>query len=167
MTAAAAALTATAGGIGRLPKAPGTWASMAAVPAAWALHALGGFPLLALATVAAFAAGIWAVALYLPAAGDADPSEVVIDEVVGMWLALWPLSLGLWLQDVPGHVFPWPGWALGFAAFRVFDILKPWPVSRAERLPGALGVMADDVVAGVLAALAVTAAAAVAHGAMA
>lgn len=171
MTAAAApraaTLIATVFGVGRLPQAPGTWASVAAIPAAWALHALGGFPLLAAATLAAFAAGMWAVALCLPHAADGDPAEIVIDEVVGMWLALWPLSLGLWLQDIPGHVFPWPGWALGFAAFRFFDILKPPPVNHAERLPGALGVMADDVVAGLLAALVASAAAIVAHGVLA
>jgi phosphatidylglycerophosphatase A len=158
---------ATVWGIGRLPEAPGTWASVAAVPAAWGLHAAGGFPLLAAATAAAFAAGWWAVARYLPHAADGDPSEVVIDEVVGMWLALWPLSAGLWLQGVPGHVFPWPGWALGFAAFRFFDILKPPPVGRFDRMPGAAGVMLDDVAAGVLAALVASAAAIVAHGVMA
>jgi len=163
----AAALVATLGGIGRLPEAPGTWASLAAIPAAWALHALGGFPLLAGATVAAFAAGMWAVAAYLPHAAEGDPSEVVIDELVGMWIALFPLSAGLWLMGAPAGLFPWPGWALGFAAFRFFDILKPPPVNRAERLPGALGVMADDVVAGLLAALVAAAAAVVAHGAMA
>jgi phosphatidylglycerophosphatase A len=157
---------ALAGGLGRLPQAPGTWGSLGAIPAAWALHALGGFGLLAAATVAAFAAGLWATRAWLGETGETDPSEIVIDEVVGLWIALWPLSAGLTLMGAPGGVFPWPGWVLGFLAFRFFDILKPFPVNRAERLPGALGVMADDVVAGVLAALVGAAAAIVAHGVM-
>ena len=61
-------------------------------------------------------------------------------------------------------MFPWPGWVAAFLLFRAFDILKPPPVSTAERLPGALGVMADDLVAGLISAILVTAAAAIAHG---
>jgi phosphatidylglycerophosphatase A len=153
-------------GLGRLPQAPGTWGSLGAIPVAWGLHALGGFPLFAAATVAAFAAGFWAVRAYLAESGRDDPSEVVIDEVVGMWLTLWPLSFGLWAQGLPGSVFPWPGWALGFVLFRLLDIRKPGPVRWAERAPGALGVMLDDVVAGLIAALVAAAAAIVAHGAL-
>lgn len=154
-----ARLVATVGGLGTMPIAPGTWAALATLPLAFLLHGLGGFPLFALATVALFALGMWACA---GAAGD--PPEVVIDEVVGMLVALWPLSLGLWLRGTDPWVFPWPGWVLGFLLFRFFDILKPFPVNRAERLPGALGIMADDVVAGVLAGLVGAAAAIVAHG---
>lgn len=160
----AARILALGGGLGFLPVGPGTWASVAAIPLAWALHAAGGFPLLALATAAVFGAGFWCVPIYAEATGAVDPPEVVIDEIAGMWVALWPLSLGLWLQDLPGHVFPWPGWVLGFLAFRFFDILKPPPVGWADRLPGALGVMLDDVVAGLLAALVATAAALAFHG---
>ncbi len=159
-------MIAVAGGLGRLPGAPGTWASIAAIPVAWGLHALGGFPLVALATLAAFAAGLWATGAYLAATGTDDPGEVVVDEVVGMWLALWPLSFGLWLRDLPGEVFPWPGWVLGFLLFRAFDIAKPPPIRRIERVGGAWGVMLDDVVAGVMAAVLGAAAAVVAHGAL-
>lgn len=159
-----AILIATVGGLGRLPQAPGTFASIAAIPAAWLLHAIGGFPLLALVTLGMFGSGLSAVKLYLTQTQETDPSEVVIDEVIGQWIALWPLSLGLWLQGVPGGVFPWPGWVLAFLAFRFFDILKPPPVNRAEKVPGAWGVMLDDVVAGLLAAVVGGAAAIVAHG---
>lgn len=162
----AVALAATVFGIGRLPEAPGTWGSLAAIPLAWGLHAAGGFPLMAAATAALFALGVWASAAYAAQAGVADPGEVVIDEVVGMLIALWPLSLGLWLMDQPGSLFPWPGWVLGFAAFRFFDILKPPPIRRFERLPGGWGIMFDDVVAGIMAALVASAAAIVAHGAL-
>jgi phosphatidylglycerophosphatase A len=161
----AAALVATAGGIGRLPEAPGTFASLATIPLAWGLHALGGFPLVAAATLAAVAAGFWAARVYLAETGADDPPEIVIDEVAGMLVALWPLSLGLWMQGMPGEVFPWPGWTLGFLAFRFFDIVKPPPVGWADRRPGALGVMLDDLLAGLLAALVASAAAIVAHGA--
>jgi phosphatidylglycerophosphatase A len=160
-----AALVATAGGIGRLPEAPGTFASLATIPLAWGLHALGGFPLVALGTLAAIAAGFWAARAYLAETGADDPPEIVIDEVAGMLVALWPLSLGLWAQGLSGEVFPWPGWTLGFLAFRFFDVLKPPPVGWADRLPGVLGVMLDDLLAGVLAAVVATAAAIVAHGA--
>ncbi len=156
------AAIATGLGLGRLPAAPGTWASAATIPLVWGLHWLGGFWLVGPATLAVIALGLWAVAR-LPG-GAADPPEVVIDEVAGMMLALWPLSLGLTLAGAAAHVFPWPGWAMGFVLFRALDILKPWPVSRAERLPGAWGVMADDLAAGAITALAATLAAAVAHG---
>nr|WP_285672413.1 phosphatidylglycerophosphatase A [Limibaculum sp. NKW23] len=157
-----ARLIATGFGLGRLPLAPGTWASAAAIPLAWLLHGLGGFWLLAAATLAATALGLWAVAR-MPGGTD-DPAEVVIDEIAGQWLALWPLSLGLTHIGAEPWLFPWPGWVLGFLLFRALDIFKPWPVSRAERAGGALGVMLDDLVAGGLTALAASLAAAVAHG---
>ncbi len=156
-----ARMVATVGGIGTLPMAPGTWASLATLPLAFLLHGLGGFPLFALATLALFALGMWAITA---SGAVGDPPEIVIDEVVGMLVALWPLSLGLWLRGTDPWLFPWPGWVLGFVLFRFFDIRKPFPVDRAERMPGALGVMADDVVAGVLAGLVGAAAAVVAHG---
>lgn len=156
-------LVATVGGIGHVPDGPGTWGSLVALPIAFGLHGLGSFPLVAAATVALFFVGMWATRAYL-AGSDADPPEVVIDEVVGMLVTLWPLSLGLWLRGTDPWVFPWPGWVGGFLLFRFFDILKPPPVSRFDRMPGAWGVMADDVVAGLLAGLVMAAAAIVAHG---
>ena len=157
-------LVATAFGIGRLPGAPGTWGSLAAIPAGWLLHWAGGPAALALAIAAAFLGGLWAVRQESVAGGDPDPSEFVIDEVAGQWIALLPLSVGLWLAGAAPHVFPWPGWVGAFLLFRAFDILKPWPVSWADRLHSPLGVMLDDVIAGILAALCVTGLAALAHG---
>jgi len=86
-----------------------------------------------------FLAGIWASALYAEATENPDPGECVIDEVAGQWLAcaFAPLSL--------------TGFALAFLFFRVFDMTKLWPVSSAEKLPGGLGIMADDMVAGLIA----------------
>lgn len=155
---------ATVGFIGLLRPAPGTWGSAAAIPLAWGLHWAGGFPLLALASVVVFFVGWWATAQATRGQADHDPSEIVIDEVVGQWIALWPLSLGLWHAGAVGHVFPWPGWVGGFLMFRLFDIWKPGPVGWMDRRSDAFGVMADDVVAGVLAAIVVALAAGVAHG---
>jgi phosphatidylglycerophosphatase A len=161
---ALAAPIATVCGIGRLPMAPGTFGSLAALPLAFLLHGLGGFWLLAVVTVAGFAIGVWASEVYAKTAGRDDPSEVVIDEVVGQWFALWPLSLGLTLMGADPWLFPWPGWVGGFLLFRFFDIVKPPPVNWAERLPGGMGIMLDDAVAGALAALLVLVAAAISHG---
>ncbi len=151
------------GFVGLAPVAPGTFGSAAAIPVAWLLHWWGGFPVLALATVLVFALGTWAISVFT-VGGDPDPSEVVIDEVAGQWIALWPLSLGLGMADVAPHVFPWPGWIGGFILFRLFDIWKPGPIGWADRLHTPLGVMLDDVIAGIFAAIVVTAAAAISHG---
>ena len=151
--------------VGYLKPAPGTWASAAALPVGFLLHGMGGFPALAVATAVAFLAGVWATGRMIAAGAGEDPAEIVIDEVAGMWLALWPLSAGLWLGGADPWVFPWPGWVGAFLLFRLFDIWKPGPVGWADRQPGAMGVMLDDLIAGAFAALGVTLAAALAHGA--
>jgi len=153
---------ATGFGLGRLPWGPGTWASAATIALAWGLHWAGGFWLLAAATVLVTAAGFWAAGRLVT--GDEDPSEIVIDEIAGMMIALWPLSLGLTVAGAADHVWPWPGWVGGFLVFRLLDILKPPPVSWAERPGGALGLMLDDIVAGALTAGLMTLAAGAAHG---
>jgi phosphatidylglycerophosphatase A len=161
---ALARLVATAGYVGLLPRAAGTWGALAALPAGWLLHWAGGPALLLLAIALAYAAGLWATRIETFEKDDLDPSEIVIDEVTGQWIALTPLSAGLWLAGAEPHVFPWPGWASAFLLFRLFDIWKPWPVSWADRRKGPTGVMLDDVLAGLMAAACVTALAAVAHG---
>ena len=155
---------ATFGFVGLMPFAAGTWGSLAALPTGYLLHRLGGFPLLAVATAIAYALGYWATRVETFESHDLDPSHIVIDEVVGQWIALMPLSAGLWFAGAPPHVFPWPGWVFGFLLFRLFDIWKPGPVGWADRRKGPTGVMLDDVVAGLLAALIVTLLAGVAHG---
>lgn len=158
-------LIATFGGLGNLRPGPGTWGTAAALPVAWGLHSLGGFWLLAVATVLVFGLGWWATAVETRGATDSDPSEIVIDEVVGMWLTLWPVSLGATMMGAPVTAL-WPGWVVGFLAFRAFDIWKPGPVGMADRMHTPLGVMLDDVIAGGLATLVVAVAAVVAHGIM-
>lgn len=132
-------LIATLGGVGHVRLAPGTLASAVAAVAAYVL-AQASVLAVAAALVLALAAGFWAVGVYLDGTKSSDPGEVVIDEVCGQWLAL--------LFAPVDPVF----YAVGFLAFRFFDIAKPWPISWAERhFKGAMGVMADDVLAGLAA----------------
>ena len=151
-------------GLGWLPGAPGTWCSVAAIGLGYLLHRMGGLPALLLATVIASALGFGIIRHALLEGEDPDPGEIVIDELVGQWIALLPLSAGLWHAGVPGHVFPWPGLVGAFLLFRLFDIWKPGPVGWADGLGGTLGVMLDDVLAGLMAAAGVAIAAAIAHG---
>ncbi|SFA88757.1 phosphatidylglycerophosphatase A [Poseidonocella pacifica] len=139
-------------GVGLLRPAPGTWGSLAALPFAWVLHTIGGFPLLALCTFLLLAIGWWAVREETRGAADEDPSEIVVDEVVGQWLALWTVSWGAWHVGMPVLAL-WPGVISAFVLFRAFDIWKPGPVGWADRKGGPFGVMLDDVIAGVFAAV--------------
>ena len=132
--------------------APGTWGSLAAVAMALALHYLGGFPALLLATVIVFPIGWWATAEVTRGQADHDPSEVVIDEVVGQWIALLVTSFAAWRMGVDPLVL-YPGWVAGFVFFRLYDISKPNLIGWADRRGDALGVMLDDVIAGVYAAI--------------
>jgi phosphatidylglycerophosphatase A len=135
-----ASIIATGAGAGRLPVAPGTWTSLLCLPAAWFIATLAGREGFALVILLALIAGIWASGLMERRNGVTDPGYIVIDEVVGQWIAVWLIEPDIILYTV------------GFILFRLADILKPWPVSRAERLPGGYGVMMDDVLAGLYAA---------------
>jgi phosphatidylglycerophosphatase A len=135
-----ACLLATWFGAGRLPRAPGTWGSLAALPLAAALDWLGGAWLVLLAALAVFSLGIWASDRYMAAYRLHDPAAIVVDEVVGqlLTLALLPLTPIAYL--------------LGFVLFRVADMLKPWPAAWIDRtVADAFGVMLDDVVAAIYA----------------
>ncbi len=159
-------IIATFGYAGHLRPAPGTWGSLAALPVGWLLHVIGGPILLCVGIVAAFSAGWWATALETKGKEDHDPSEIVIDEVAGQWIAILPLSLGA--AHVNADILSlWPGWLTAFLLFRLFDILKPGPVGWADRRGDALGVMLDDIIAGILAAIGVALLAGAAHGILA
>jgi phosphatidylglycerophosphatase A len=151
-------------GAGLLRPAPGTWGSAVALALGVGLHMLGHFPLLALATLAATGVGFWACARELANRPGDDPSEIVIDEVAGQWLALCFPSFGFWLMGLPASTFPYPGWLAAFLFFRLFDIWKPWLVGQADRRHDAAGVMLDDLWAGVFAGIATIVAAGLAHG---
>lgn len=130
---------ATLFGIGRIPYAPGTLASVVAIPLAWALAGLPGQYTLLAATVVVSALGTLASDRYVRETGIKDPGTCVIDELAGQWAAC---------CFAPRSVL---AYALCFLLFRILDILKPWPISALEALPGGYGVMADDLLAGILA----------------
>lgn len=155
---------ATLFGIGRMRPGPGTWGSAAAILLGVALHRIGHFPLLAVATLIATVAGFWAVGRFTADMADKDRPEIVIDEVAGQWIALMFPSAGFWLMGLPASMFPYPGWLAAFAFFRLFDIWKPWIIGRADRRGDAMGVMLDDIIAGIFAGIATMIAAGIAHG---
>ncbi len=135
------AAIATLGGLGRVRPAPGTVASLVTTIAAFGLAALGGRVVVLLLGIFAMALGSWAAEHYVRERAVPDPPECVIDEVAGQLLAC---------AFAPRTIL---GFALAFLLFRVLDIFKPWPIYLAERLPGGLGIVADDVAAGLIAGL--------------
>lgn len=136
-----AAVLATFFGVGLAPAAPGTAASaVAALAYKLVLHDLPG-PLFVLLIALLFAGGAIVAGRHAADIGRPDPGRIVIDEICGQLVALAFLPAG-WLPV-----------GLSFALFRFFDIIKPWPVRTLEKLPGGWGIMADDVGAGLAAAL--------------
>lgn len=156
-------MIATFFGAGYLRPAPGTWGTLAALPFAWAIGTLAGLAGFLLAIALVFGAGIWATRAETAGSDDHDPSEIVIDEVAGMWIALLPVIWGASARGVDLLAL-YPGWIAAFVLFRLFDIWKPGPIGWADRRGDALGVMLDDVIAGLFAALGTAALAALAHG---
>lgn len=150
-------------GVGLLRPAPGTWGSAAALALGLILHRIGHFPLLLVATLAVTAFGFWACRCELADKPGEDPSEIVIDEVAGQWIALLFPSFAFWYVGAANDNFPYPGWVAAFVLFRLFDIWKPWLVGRADARGDADGVMLDDLWAGLFAGLGVFVLAAVAH----
>ena len=145
-----AALLATWFGSGYSPKAPGTAGSLAALAIAIALHHYLGFTPLHFLLLAAilFLPAVWAAGVTARATGLKDPQFVVVDEVIGQWIAL-----------AGAASLNWKSFLAAFALFRLFDIWKPPPVRQLESLPGGWGINLDDVMAGVYAALVLWAAA--------
>ena len=140
---------ASVGGIGYAPIAPGTCGSAIGLLVWWLLPAS---PIVQGLTIAAsFGMGSWSGSVAERHFGRTDPGQVVIDEVMGMLITLFMNPVG------------WPGAALGFLLFRAVDIVKPYPANRLERLPGGLGVMADDGMAAIYANLALRGLLALSH----
>ena len=138
-------------GIGYFPVASGTVMSIVAIPfAVMIARAGGGFAVIA-ASLIVFVIGIWACGDHVRATGKDDPSECVIDELAGQWLAC-AFALLTFNGLIPTDHVSLPAFALAFVLFRLFDIWKPWPVSWAdEKLSGGVGVMTDDIIAGLMA----------------
>lgn len=133
-------------GTGRFPKAPGTVGSLCSLPLAWGLATYGGTCGILIGSLFIFLIGWWATHIVLKdKKNGSDPGFVVIDETVGQALTfvfIAHLPISIWL-----YIF-------GFAFFRFFDILKPWPVSYFDKkVHSAFGVMTDDVCAGLYAGL--------------
>lgn len=139
---------ATAFGIGRAPWAPGTAASFAAIMIAIPVMWLTGFYGIAALAIVTTGVGIWISDVYGVQTGIADPQDCVIDEFAGQWIACAVMAVGPAADDAGSAAMRF---LLAFLLFRLFDIAKPWPVNKAEELRGGLGIMADDVVAGVMA----------------
>lgn len=137
-------LIATWFGSGYAPFASGTVGSFFALPFAAVLAWFGRWPLLLVGAIAIFLIGTWATRIYLERLGGEDPKPVVVDEVAGQWLSLLPAATD------------WRLFLVGFFFFRLFDVWKPWPANWADdQLGGALGVMLDDIFAGIYALIVV------------
>jgi phosphatidylglycerophosphatase A len=128
---------ATCGYLGYVPVAPGTFGSAAGLAVFFLIRSTGSLTLELAAIVALFAIGLWSGTIAEHHFGGVDPAPVVMDEVVGMLITLVFLPVNI------------TGAMVGFLVFRVLDVLKPWPSARFERLPGGLGVMADDGMAAI------------------
>lgn len=140
----ASAVISTVFGIGYFPQAQGTIMSAIALPLGILIAMYGGGALGLLgAALIALVIGVLACGEYVRETGNTDPSECVIDELAGQWLASAFVAWG---------TVSLPAFFVSFVLFRVFDIWKPWPVSWAEeKLSGGMGVMMDDIVAGLIA----------------
>lgn len=136
MKKALAYVLATWFGCGLVPLAPGTAGTLGAIPLYLAVRSYG--PLVVLLVAAALAViGVWAADQVVVHTAQRDPQIVVIDEVVGV------------LVTLAASTMSWTSIAFGFVLFRIFDQWKPWPARALEALPGGLGVVMDDVAAGV------------------
>ena len=140
-------------GSGLLPKAPGTWGSLAAIPFAY-LFSIYTCPYAQLFGITAlFFIGICVSDKIEESAQIKDPGFIVVDEVVGQWMALLPLPFLYTIIDTNSfYLYSVPIAVAGFLVFRLFDIWKPWPVNYADKnIPGGYGIMFDDVIAGMYA----------------
>ena len=128
-------------GCGYAPKGPGTAGSLGALIVAWPLRNEPAWFFAALALIL-LGPAIWSAASVARQTGKSDPQIVVIDEVIGQWIAL-----------AGAQFYSLQAWIVAFFLFRLFDIWKPWPIRRLERLHGGTGIVLDDVMAGIYAAL--------------
>lgn len=147
-------------GSGLAPKASGTAGSLAALPFAFLIQYYAGNLALFIAAIVLFFIGWWASNKYMEYHAEKhDPKEIVVDEVAGMWLTLsllFPQELGSLLiyKFFPAYnsyfFLIFMGCVSGFILFRIFDAIKPWPISVADRkIKGGFGVMFDDILAAI------------------
>lgn len=142
-------LIATWFGCGLISPAPGTWGSLGAIPFAIAIMHFAGFWPFIVALILITPIGFWATAKYEITSQTHDNKQIVIDEVIGQWIALIPVFYILQIN--------WLFILIAFALFRLFDITKPWPISHFDKkVGGATGVIVDDIIAGIFAAILIT-----------
>ena len=124
--------------VGYLPFAPGTWGSVFAILLWWVLLKDLNTYIFGAIIIIFLLIGIVVSNIIIDQSGDHDPSHIIIDELVGQWLALFLIPDGFF------------NIAISFILFRFFDIIKPWPIRLIEKLPKGLGVMSDDLTAGLI-----------------
>ncbi len=157
------ATIATIFGIGFLRPAPGTWGSLFALILAILLVQIFGIIGFVFALLSISAFGWWATSVYLKQIKAKDPSEVVIDELIGQWIAVLPIAMAVFYFNLEPFDL-WPAWISSFLFFRLFDIFKPSLIGWADKKNGTLGVMLDDIFAGVAAAICTIILAVLYHG---
>ena len=141
--------------IGFLRPAPGTWGSIAGFVLAYILLITIGFSAFCFILFLTILIGFWSTKNYIKKNSDkSDPSEVVIDEVIGQWIAILPLGYMPNFDAILGAGF-WFVWIWAFVSFRFFDIIKLGLIGWADNLDGALGVLLDDILAGIAASVTV------------
>ena len=143
-------------GVGRIPVAPGTFGSVVGVLWFGLLLGTGNVWLFIAGTVAAIALSVWLCGKAEKIVGQKDPGSVVLDEIAAMPVCFWGwVAILFWKTGaMPGvadffSARTWPLTLGVFAAFRLFDVAKPWPVHQSQSLPGGWGVTFDDVLAAV------------------
>ena len=147
-------LIATVFGVGYLKPGPGTWGSLISLPFFWLTYDIIGLIGSIIVGVILFFIGWKAIEVYSSKTQTHDASEVIIDEVVGQFIALLPIAVGAYATSTPIEHF-WPSWISSFILFRVFDIFKPSVIGRVDKIESPLCVMLDDVFAGIFTACSV------------
>ena len=137
--------------------APGTWGSIAGIISAYTFLQITNFLAFCFLLIFSILIGFWTTKKYIEQNPEkSDPSEVVIDEVIGQWIAILPIGYIFQFEQTNTENL-WIFWLWAFVSFRFFDIVKLGLVGWADKLGGALGVILDDILAGVAAAITLTA----------
>ena len=137
--------------------APGTWGSIAGVISAYIFLQITNFLAFCLLLIFFILIGFWTTKKFIEQNPEkSDPSEVVIDEVIGQWIAILPIGYIFQFEQTNTENL-WIFWLWAFVSFRFFDIVKLGLVGWADKLGGALGIILDDILAGVAAAITLTA----------
>lgn len=137
--------------VGFIRPAPGTWGSIVGIILAYIVLKIVTFITFCLLLLFVILIGFWSTIKYIEKNSEkSDPAEVVVDEVIGQWIAVLPIGYMIQLPEF-GSEGLWFVWIWAFVSFRFFDIVKLGLVGWADNLGGALGVLLDDILAGIAA----------------